>query len=255
MKIVEYRIISGKVIEVRRTLMSVDAERKTRRAPRVAGASSLKKINQNEKQAERQLARLINTNFGAGALWLTLKYSDTRLPGTKEDAKKNLSKFLRKVSEKYKKETGKKLKWISCTSNKSSKTGKETRLHHHVIMNRVSYELLCKYWPQAEISYTLLDGREDHTDLAKYIIQNASKKANEKKWSCSRNLDKPIVTEPVEVEDFDIKPIKNADVKEKHVIIDEDSGFKSAYVRAVLDEKPVVRAGKVCFRNKKRRQI
>lgn len=254
MNLVEYRIISGYVEEIKRSMMNVNGEPISRRAPRVAGKSSLKKIAQNEKASERQLARLINTNFGAGDLWLTLKYSDSRLPASKDEAKKEMQKFLRKIRKVYEKETGKKLKYICCTSNTSAKTGKEVRLHHHLILNRMSYELLCKCWPADEMSYTLLDGRRDHTDLANYIIRNSSKKANENKWSCSRNLDKPIITAPVVVEDLEIKPTKNAEVREKRVIIDEDSGFSSAYLRTVLEERPIVRAGKVCYKKSKHKR-
>ena len=180
-RLVEYRIISGPVIEIRRCRMAVGAQPGRRRAPRKAGASSLKKIMQNEKAAVQRLARIINANFGAGDLWLTLKYSDARLPVTKEEAKKEVSKFIRNLGRTYKKATGRKLRYICCTSDTSSKTGDRVRLHHHLVMDRAAYELLCRYWPQEEISYTILDGRKDHTDLARYIVKNASKTADEKK--------------------------------------------------------------------------
>lgn len=62
-RLVEYRIISGPVIEIRRCRMAVGAQPGRRRAPRKAGASSLKKIMQNEKAAVQRLARIINANF------------------------------------------------------------------------------------------------------------------------------------------------------------------------------------------------
>lgn len=94
-------------------------------------------------------------------------------------------------------------------------------------------------------------GRTDHTDLAKYIIKNGSRTPNEKKWSCSRGLDKPIYTEPVPVSDFEIKTPKGATVKEKYTYIDEDYGAASAYLRAVLDKKPSVRGGRVVMHPRK----
>ena len=191
-KIMEYKIISGNVLEIRRCRMTVGSQPGRKRAPRKAGATSLKKIKQNEKAAERQLARSINCNFGTGALFLTLKYSDLRLPQSVQDAKKEAARFLRNLGRAYRKATGKKLRWILCTSETSSKTGEKVRLHHHIIMDRVDYELICRYWPAEELRYEILDGRTDHTDLAKYIIKNGSRTPNEKKWSCSRGLDKPI---------------------------------------------------------------
>ncbi len=251
-RLVEYRIISGPVIEIRRCRMAVGAQPGRRRAPRKAGASSLKKIMQNEKAAVQRLARIINANFGAGDLWLTLKYSDARLPVTKEEAKKEVSKFIRNLGRTYKKATGRKLRYICCTSDTSSKTGDRVRLHHHLVMDRAAYELLCRYWPQEEISYTILDGRKDHTDLARYIVKNASKTADEKKWSCSRGLDKPIYTEPIPVSDCEIKTPKGAEVREKNVYIDEDYGASSAYLRAVMPERPKVRGGRVVLNPKKK---
>lgn len=250
-RLVEYRIISGPVIEIRRCRMAVGAQPGRKRAPRKAGTTSLKKIKQNERAAERQLARQISTNFGTGDLFLTAKYSDARLPQTLQEAKKEIAKFLRNLGRAYKKATGKKLRWILCTSETSSKTGEKVRLHHHIIMDRVDYDLICRYWPADELRYEILDGRKDHTDLAKYIIKNGSGTPNEKKWSCSRGLDKPIYTEPVPVSDFEIKTPKGATVKEKYVYIDEDYGAASAYLRAVLDEKPVVRGGRIVMHPRK----
>ncbi len=250
-KIMEYNIISGNVIEIRRCRMTVGSQPGRKRAPRKAGATSLKKIKQNEKAAERQLARSINCNFGTGALFLTLKYSDIRLPQSVQDAKKEAARFLRNLGRAYRKATGKKLRWILCTSETSSKTGEKVRLHHHIIMDRVDYELICRYWPAEELRYEILDGRTDHTDLAKYIIKNGSRTPNEKKWSCSRGLDKPIYTEPVPVSDFEIKTPKGATVKEKYTYIDEDYGAASAYLRAVLDKKPSVRGGRVVMHPRK----
>lgn len=231
--------------------MTVGSQPGRKRAPRKAGATSLKKIKQNEKAAERQLARSINCNFGTGALFLTLKYSDLRLPQSVQDAKKEAARFLRNLGRAYRKATGKKLRWILCTSETSSKTGEKVRLHHHIIMDRVDYELICRYWPAEELRYEILDGRTDHTDLAKYIIKNGSRTPNEKKWSCSRGLDKPIYTEPVPVSDFEIKTPKGATVKEKYTYIDEDYGAASAYLRAVLDKKPAVRGGRVVMHPRK----
>lgn len=255
-KIVEYKIISGSVIEIRRCRMPIGAQAVRRRAPRKAAASSLKKIAQNERAAARRLARIINTNFGTGDLFLTLKYSDARLPANKADAKKTASKFLRNLGRAFKKQTGRKLRYVICTSDTSSKTSGKARLHHHIIMDRAAYELCCKYWPQAEMAYELLDGRQDHTDLARYILKNSSKDDKDHAWSTSRGLDKPIVTEPEPVTDFEIKAPKGAEVREKTVYIDEDYGTASAYMRAVLDAKPTVRGETVHFpRQKNKKEI
>lgn len=248
--IMEYHIISGKVIETRRCMLSsrqaVAVGKK--RAPRTAGNSSKRKIDANEREAVKRLARIINCNFKPGDLWLTLKYSDSRLPTDIKEADKIIAKFLRNVRTAYKKETGEKLRYILCTSETSTKTGNKARLHHHLIMDRMAYEIICRYWPQEEISYSLIDGRGDHTALAKYIVQNFGGEVGRKRWSCSRGLEKPIYTEPVPVESIEgIKAPAGADVRENVLIVDEDCGVQAAYMRAVLPEKPTVRRGVVCY--------
>lgn len=249
----EYQIISGSVIEIRRCMLSsrqaMTAGKK--RAPRTAGSSSKKKIDANEREAVKRLARIINCNFKPGDLWLTLKYSDKRLPASIEEAEAEIAKFLRKVRTAYKKETGEKLRYILCTSETSTKTGNKTRLHHHLVMDRLAYEIICRYWPQEEISYSLLDGRGDHSALAKYIVKNFNGESGKKRWSCSRGLEKPIYTEPVPVDDIEgIKAPKGSDVRENILIVDEDYGIQAAYMRAVLPDKPTVRGGKVCFKRR-----
>ena len=78
-----------------------------RRGIRVKGKTSLKKILANEREAVKNLARLINCNFGPGDMWLTLTYSDDRLPASIEDAAQDFAKTLRKLRAMVKKETGK----------------------------------------------------------------------------------------------------------------------------------------------------
>ena len=253
----EYQIISGNVVEIRRCMLSSRQALAVgkKRAPRTAGNSSKKKIDANEREAVKRLARIINCNFRPGDLWLTLKYSDDRLPADLDEADKTIAKFLRKVRAAYKKETEQKLRYILCTSETSTKTGSKTRLHHHLVMDRMAYEIICRYWPQAEISYSLLDGRGDHTALAKYIVRNFGGEAGRKRWSCSRGLDKPIYTEPVPVGSVEgIQAPAGADIRENLLIVDEDFGVQAAYMRAVLPEKPTVRGGVVCYRKPKRKR-
>lgn len=224
---------------------------RTKRAKRVAGASSLKKIAANEREAVRRLARIINCNFGAGDLWLTLKYSDARLPANYEDAKVLASKFLRKAKAEYKAATGKSLRYIITTSCTNPRTGGEARLHHHLVMDRLAYEIICKYWPANEISYTIMDNRGDHTAMAKYMIDNSPKEAGKKKWSTSRGLKKPIYTEPEQISEIDkIEAPCGATVKENTLIQDEESGFEFAYMRCVVETAPKVRGNKITIPKK-----
>ena len=249
---VEYRIISGRTVEVRQCLMDVrKAERKTRRRPRIAGNTSLKKIKANEDEAVKQLARELNCNFREGDVWITLKYSDERLPESYEAAVESFAKFLRKLRAIYKKKSGKTLRYVLTTSETSSKDGSTVRLHHHLVMDRVAYELLCELWPQKELTYRILDGRGDYTGIAKYMIQNARKDKGKKKWSCSKGLKKPIITEPEIISEIgDIRAPEDGYVREKETHEDAETGMRSAYLRCVVPVAPVVRGGKVIYPKK-----
>lgn len=254
-RLMEYKIISGRVQETRRCWLDTsDRSEVSRRprAPRKAGTSSKRKIIANENQSVRELARLINCNFGTGDLWLTLKYADERLPVDMDAAKVEIEKFLRKCRAAYKAETGKKLRYVLCTSHTSSSDGSPVRLHHHVVMDSLCYDIICRYWPAAEISYRIIDGRGDYTGIARYMVQNADKLPNKKKWSCSKGLIKPIYTEPVPVSGVEgIKTPAGAKITESMQHIDLESGLKSSYVRAVLPKAPRVRGGKVIYPKKR----
>ena len=52
--------------------------------------------------------------------------------------------------------------------------------------------------------------------------------------------------------DCEIKTPKGAEVREKNVYIDEDYGASSAYLRAVMPERPKVRGGRVVLNPKKK---
>lgn len=244
----EYHIISGRVIETRRCWMPArsSAISKAKRTKRIAGNTSLKKIAANEREAIRRLARIINSNFGCGDLWLCLKYSDERLPESYEAAKAVLAKFLRKVRAEYKKQTGKPLRYIATTSNVNPRTGEDARLHHHIVMDRLAYEIITKYWPEGEISYSIMDNRGDHTAMAKYMVDNSPKEAGKKKWSTSMGLKKPIYTEPEQITEINkIEAPSGAEVKENVFIQDEETGVETAYMRCVVPDAPQPRRKRI----------
>ncbi len=209
----------------------------------------------NEREAVRRLARIINCNFGLGDLWITLNHDDDRLPASYEEAKENVTKFLRKVKAAYKAETGKSLRYIITTSQTNPRNREKARLHHHIVMDRVAYDIICRYWPKEQVSYTIMDNRGDHTAMAKYMIDNSPKEAGKKKWSTSKGLKKPIVTEPEQIRVIEkIKAPTGADVRENVLIQDEDCGIETAYMRCVVEIPPEIRGNKVIYPKKKRKK-
>ena len=233
-KLMEYKIISGRTVEIRRVLMSVRRQDTLpkRRGLRVRGKTSLKKILANEREAVKNLARLINCNFKQGDMWITLTYSDDRLPESIEDAAQDFAKTLRKLRAMVKKETGKNPIYIASPSQIDPKTGETVRLHYHVLMPAIAYEQIIKLWPQEDVTYRRLDGRGDYTGIARYICSNAVREPGKKRWSSSRGLKQPIYTEPVPVRSGERVYIpKNVSLKEKTELMDQETGMQSLYVR------------------------
>lgn len=246
--LMRYKIVSGRVVEKRDVLMDVSLDPTSRR-PRPRGKrrgkSAASQVERNLREAVKRLARVLNCNFQGGDLFLSLKYSDERLPATKEEAKREVRNFVRRIARAYRAATGKKLRWALVTADRSSKTGKPVRLHHHVVMDAVDWALIAKHWPADQFSYRRLDGGGDYTAIARYMVMNAGYAGKSKAdfgptrtWSTSQGLEKPVYTAPEPVKGagrFQVP--KDARVVEREVREDEESGFHAAYIRYVMAER------------------
>lgn len=236
----EYKIISGRTVEVRRCWMAVKRTA-ARRGMRVS-KSGLRKISANEQEAVKRLAREINCNFSGGDLWVTLSYDNEHLPDSMESAKGEREKFLRTLRRKYKKATSTELRYIIATSGKDSKTGEPVRLHHHLLLPRDCEELIRGLWPsEDDVCVRHLDNRGDYTGVARYIVSNTDtgEDGGKKRYTCSKNLKKPVYTEPVEVrEDERVRIPRDCSLKEKVDLVDEDTGRSSLYVRYTRAKNP-----------------
>lgn len=142
----------------------------------------------NYTQACKKLKRIINANFGPGDFSCTLTYRmDERPPD--EDAKKEITNFLRRMSREYKKR-GYTLKWIYTTEQRTKS------IHHHLIVNSIpeTAQLLTKHWKRGYVRISILDNSGDYKALADYIIKETEKtfrdpaSADRKRYSRSRNL-------------------------------------------------------------------
>lgn len=196
-------IISGKVKERRKSRMM---RRPSKRGGRIRGNSSEKKIEGNREYAVLQLTRTLNCNMKAGDMWLTLTFDRESLDacgGTFEAAKKEAKKFADRVVYRRKKQ-GVVTKWVIAPSEIDGKTGELVRPHVHVIMNgegfsfadgilRLFSEDVEKIWGKGSVDVQLLRHQDDYYPLAKYIISQSRNVPDEKKYSCSRNMAKPVV--------------------------------------------------------------
>ncbi|MBR1689386.1 MAG: hypothetical protein IJ713_01270 [Oscillibacter sp.] len=261
-KKMEYKIISGRTVEIRRSWMTADPSQRRPRGTRRAGASSLKKILANERETVLKLGRIINCNFSGadGDAFVTCKYTAEMRPGSYEDARKIFGRFLDRLRREYRRKTGKALAAVWVTANWSPKGDHAAAAHHHAVMPSEAVELVRKLWPRyggiGTVGISDLRDQGDFTSVAAYMLANVrGRPANERKWSCCRGMERPIYTEPVEVSDIEgVQPLPGSVIEDVGRSEDEEGNVIGSYLRCRLDRPPKVRGGQIVFERRGRRR-
>lgn len=192
-----------------------EAEKATRgKRGKQRRAAKPKQADLNDKNARRYIVQLGNGNFGDGDLHVSLTYSKDNLPGTVEEAEKEVSNYLRRIAYRRKKMKLEPLKYILVTEYKFSKD-KEVlkRIHHHIIMNGdIDRDMIEKMWTKQRINWKKWNSDKKYSKgieqigwanagriqtnengieaLCKYLIKDPQGK---KRYSSSRNLERPDV--------------------------------------------------------------
>ena len=150
---------------------------------------AMEKYNNNRKAEKLQM--LILNNFDKG-FHVTLDYPKDSRPETYEEAEKNLTKCLYKISRRLKRK-GKEFKYIAVTER-----GKRAAaLHHHVIVegfSEILEELTSVWGNHMKISKMYEEG--NYKELAEYFCKIETKEESTKgksKYHRSRNLKEPAV--------------------------------------------------------------
>ena len=162
--------------------------------------------NLNDKNARRKLVQLGEANFGRNDISLTLTYSDDMLPGSIEEAEREVENYIRRVRRRRKKEGAEELKYILVTSyREEGLEGQEVpvRIHHHILMNKgLDRDTIEDLWRKRRrageeegrsIGYANADRIQPDRNngiaaLLTYLAKNVSGK---RRWTCSQNLDRP----------------------------------------------------------------
>lgn len=160
-------------------------------------SEEVEKINQIN--AERKLTGILNTNFSEGDAFITLTYKKELRPPV-ELARKIIKTFLSNLRKVYR-QNGTVLRYVLVTEfdNKA--------IHHHLVANSLNdantlreIQKLWKIYGGTKLTslYSM-----DFQGLAKYLVKETSKTFRKKdgrqrqRWSCSRNLKKPVTYEEV----------------------------------------------------------
>lgn len=173
----------------------------------------IRKQEQNESSCLKNLARVINANFGPGDLLLGLDYTDEGLrriaaragdmagrsdreePGDMEKymrraAEAELRNCLRRVKRAMEKE-GAELQYVAVTSDMDGDTGEAVRLHYHLIVPREALEAFRAKWGLGGVHWSPLADQIDYTAVAEYLLRQVRRVPDAKKYMSSRNLLRP----------------------------------------------------------------
>lgn len=166
---------------------------------------------QNRKRAERRLVTLVNANFGAGDLVMTLEYPLHEQPGTDEQAAKDVRNYLSRIRYRRNKRGLSALKYVYVTERtESAQYG--TRWHHHILMSGDGMERdeAEEIWAKRHKGFAnsrRAQPNEKHlTGLACYLLKNKRDrkpgkdgknpqiKTTHRAFNASRNLKEPKET-------------------------------------------------------------
>lgn len=154
-------------------------------------SDAMKRINQ--RNAERDLRRLMNTNFRDGDMLVRLDFYKANAPNGSEDMQAIVSKSLRKLRNELHK-IGQELKYIYV-----KEVGPRGSRHIHMMINKCDSDILRKCWTYGGIHIDPLISNGQYAKIAAYFVKYAARteetegKLVGKRWYGSRNLEKPKV--------------------------------------------------------------
>lgn len=186
----EKRIYSGNILEIEIYPIS-KIERKQKRKKKEKESQGKQK-NLNDKNAKKHLIRLLNTNFTDKDLSVTLTYDKENLPDSEEEARKDVTNYLRRIKTYRKKQGLEELKYIAVVEYKElGESKKAIRLHHHIVISGMDRDIAEQIWKKGRANADRLKADEfGYEGLARYISKDP--KGN-KRWTQSRNLKQPII--------------------------------------------------------------
>lgn len=148
----------------------------------------------NARTSFQKLERVLAANFDTGDLWITLTYSDQKLPETRDRAIQRLQRFnylLRKTRA----ERDESLCYVYITEG----CFPGGRFHHHMVANSTGADLeeIRKVWNQGDVEVRRLtfDASYTYEDLASYMTKEprewGNPKLGERTWTPSLGLARP----------------------------------------------------------------
>lgn len=146
----------------------------------------------NDKTAKGNLELIMAANFGPMDLVVCLSYRDEYLPKTRDDAIRNMKKFIRLLRLASERE-GKQLKYVWVTESNHG----DGRYHHHMMCNQISQndiELISSLWRYGDNPNIQHVKDRDFDVWAQYFAkEGCDRPLGKKMWRSSKGLKKPTV--------------------------------------------------------------
>lgn len=195
MKKVRRILQTGSIREVREMYVPESFRPRGRRK----GPSRRSQEKNNLDAAIREAATILDANFfyARGDRLVTCRYDEAHLPETEEQARENETRLIA-ACRRWAKKNGESFRFFAVTADKK-RNGDPTRLHHHLVISAVPAEVLREAWPYGTVDDRSLWDEESHGALAAYLVKQAIRGRNVKKWRSSRNLARTVMLSEQEV--------------------------------------------------------
>lgn len=203
----------------------VPGEKPSKSARRLAREAKLRL--DNEKSAERRVARLLNENFRPGEYLVGLDYSDAgiaklearaKLTGGEDEGERmnavylSAEQELRNLLRRVRRAAGREVKLLAVTADMDGETGEAVRVHHHLVVDRETAELIREKWGIGGVYLTPLDSRRGFDGLATYLMRQVRRIGKEKKYISSRNLKRPVPRDRTALSGAELRVPKGAEL-------------------------------------------
>ena len=194
---------AGKTVDVQYTYPTQFGEGLTRAHHKEGAGTPADMEAYNYELAVIKLTQIINANFGTDDWFITLHYEKDRRPPDLETARKQLSVYFAKLKKEYEK-LGIEFRWVKTTAY-----GPRGGIHHHIVIpGGIKMQMINKLWRDvAKLSHEArppecraLYSTGEYSSLAAYFCQQAEKSGvkekHGRKFTCSRNIKRPVPEEP-----------------------------------------------------------
>jgi len=188
MRLVKETCVAGFTIDVNYRISSPKKKGEKRANKDNITPAKVQKIN--DRNAEKELTRILNHNFIPGDWHIVLTYSGEE--PTEAQAKKDREVFIRRLGTEFKKQN-KILKNVCVTEFLHE------RIHHHIVCSFMDYETISSIWKFGDVRPTLMKRDRNYKKLAAYLIKETTKTFRDeassfkRRYTCSRTIEKPEV--------------------------------------------------------------